>query len=142
MNLYFFINNIVVIVLNVFIFLYVDKLEKDKCLCSKHWTRDAVKYGSLIYVAYIILVTIILGLRARINQKILPLFSTMGLLTFVYLVICVVYLFKLKKKVECECSEDWKRKLLLYPLVLIPVAILVGFLIVTFKLLKLKSLRK
>ena len=50
------------------------------------------------------------------------LFSLIGLTSVAYVITLLVYFFKLKIE-DCKCSEDWKRKVLIYPLIIIGVVV-------------------
>ena len=125
------------ILLNIGIYFYIKELEKDKCLCSDSLLRDIVKYGSLIFVVYLVIINL-LNLFTNIlkNSKVFNVLSyIVNLTVLVYFICCVVYYFKLVKKMNCDCSYDWKRKLLVYPLIILPFMIL-GLIILMFLLLK------
>ena len=123
------ISGIIVIVLNVLILMYVSDLEKNKCGCSKHWMRDFIKYWSMLLILVAVLTLVVPSALLASSNNVLckALYGLYGLVGFVYLVIIIVYYFDIKKKTNCECALDWKRHVLIYPIVVFALAFLVGF---------------
>jgi hypothetical protein len=136
--------NSITIVLSAIIYVYITNLEKDNCDCSKiSWLRDFVKYGSIVHIAYLgVLILLAItkpSLLLKIPMTILALFFVY---IISYFIISIVYYFHLVKKNDCECSYNWKRKYLMYPLIYLPFIILgiVSFVVITI-IIK-KSIKK
>lgn len=108
---------------NVGIFLYILEIEKEDCECSRNWKRDFAKYFSVVVMIFCLLVILFKDqLKSVAFALVLRLYS---LVAFAYAVIVLVYFTQLVVN-KCECSKDWKRALLLYPVLSIPFAIIVS----------------
>jgi hypothetical protein len=110
--------SLVGLVLNVIILMYILELEKKKCACSKHWMRDFIKYVSIIMIVLSLIIAFIPNFikSCKTNvvcESLMGLYSIIGL---IYVIVLVVYYFHIQKKTNCECSLNWKRHALLYPL--------------------------
>ena len=130
---------IIFYVSNILILMYVLRLEKEKCECSREkWLRDFIKYVAMINLALPILFLFLAPMlpqltKALVKSKSVVLPMTLGLLGMAlallgiaYIVIILVYYVKLSRKADCDCSLGPKRYFLLYPLVTIALSI-VGF---------------
>lgn len=132
------------IIINLLIFWYVIELEKEKCRCSKNWMRDFIKVVSLIFVIVNIILIIWLSKSKSSKQALINLSQNniakviIGiyiLLALFYWITCMVYFFKLKKIFKCECSKDWKKYMLLTPMIILSTSFLVIVFIALFFLL-------
>jgi hypothetical protein len=63
-------------------------------------------------------------------KSLMGLYSIIGL---IYVIVLVVYYFHIQKKTNCECSLNWKRHALLYPL--FGGIIVILFLVIVFLIL-------
>lgn len=112
---------IIVSIINIFLFKYTSDLEKEKCACSKSWMRTYIKVFSLIIPSMLLLILIFgAGLNKYFITRLLYILYSLSSLIYVG----VLFAFYLKLK--CDCSNNWKKSLLLYPLiVLVPIVFLV-----------------
>ena len=116
------------LLLSIGVFSYVRQLETENCDCSQNWKRDFIKYVSLIYIVYnsILLVLLVSKSNLIVNfltSKIIYLINS--LLSLVYIILLIVYYFQIRQKLAtCECSNDWKRHILIYPLIILILSIL------------------
>ena len=132
--------NSITIVLSAIIYVYITNLEKDNCDCSKiSWLRDFVKYGSIVHIAYLGVLILLAITKPSLLLKIpMTILALISVYITSYFIISIVYYFRLVKKNDCECSYNWKRKYLMYPLIYIPFIILgiVSFILMTIILRK------
>ena len=116
-----FIINIILItlilVLHYAMYTWTEELEKTGCECSNLWHRNVIHWFGLV----IVILNVIYWLMEffNIDQKIYyrngsltlfaaPFSSLILILTVSYISIIFDYITKLKK-LECHCSESWKR---------------------------------
>ena len=114
------------LVMSVLIFAYIYKLEKNKCKCSHHWSRSFIKYYTILMIVILIPYFINQGVFLKVlikNDLAMILLSIIKLLGIVYFVVLVNYFYNLKIT-ECECSKNWKRKTLLYPVVTLSIGMI------------------
>ena len=119
----------------IIIFLYVSELEKKKCKCSRNWIRDFIKYMSISIIVFSIILIIFPNIKLLCKNNILCrlILKLYALLIITYLIILIAYYFDIKNKLNCKCSKNWKRYLLLYPIFIIPISII--FLFIFFSIL-------
>ena len=118
---------VIVILLNIGIFLYVKELEESDCDCTDHLLRNIVEYGSLVYVLYIVIIMFFILINKKLFSKINLLSVILFTIITTYYILCVVYFFKLATDPHCDCSHNWKRKILIYPLIFTPICIVTLF---------------
>ena len=109
---------IFMITLHVSIYMWIDKLEIETCRCSELWQRDVLKYLIIFKFLLIVLNMYIVNKNkfnpVKINKsrdddmfhKIVYFFTSVAGVAYIYLLF--TYIYELYK-IECECSEDWKR---------------------------------
>ena len=105
--------------------MYVLELEKDKCKCSNHLMRDFIKYMSIIIIIFSIIILLFPNIKSLCKNNILCniILKFYAIAILIYTVVIIVYYFHIKKQKNCNCSLDWKRHALLYPLFIIPIVI-------------------
>jgi len=110
----------------VIILIYVSELEKKKCKCSRNWMRDFIKYMSISIIVFSIILVMFPNIKILCKNNILCrlILKLYALLIVTYLIILIAYYFDIKNKLNCKCSENWKRYLLLYPIFIIPFSII------------------
>jgi magnesium-transporting ATPase (P-type) len=114
---------ILIIVFHYAMYTWITELEKNGCECSNLWHRNVIKWFAIV----IIILNVIYYLIEffNINQKLYyyinrpnggytyfagpPLSFLIAILVITYLAIIYDYITKLKK-LECECSESWKKE--------------------------------
>ena len=146
-----FVGSIITIVLNAIILRYVYELEAQNCECALHWMHQFIKYFASIVIAVSLFGLVVskrtLAKLLWTNKPLLALMSLYLVAALVYYVILIVYFAKLVKT-KCDCSDDWKRWGLLYPVVFIAIGLLITLVVTIFSMLghpgmlnKLKSRR-
>ena len=130
MNGVILVSMIIMLVINVIILMYVLELEKEKCGCSKHWMRDFIKYWTILMIVIGVLLLIIPSVIVScvLNNTICSVLHNLyQFIGFVYMVVLIVYYFHLNRHSDCACALDWKRHLLIWPIVMLGLAFIVGF---------------
>jgi hypothetical protein len=91
-----------------YILLYIAKLEKLGCKCSKNWQREFIKY----YIIFMLLIFIIRLFDSSSPYNLPPILMTIQfVLTIVFVGIVYHYIMNLKQK-NCKCSNDTARDIL------------------------------
>ena len=112
---------------NALILKYVLENERNNCECALTWHHNFIK----LYAPVVIFLSFArLLFREEINKSMRTalfglIFGVLGLVSFAYSITLIIYFFKLQRESNCDCSRDWKRNVLAYPLVIIAIAILV-----------------
>ena len=132
---------IIFYVSNILILMYVLRLEKEKCECSKEkWMRDFIKYVAMINLALPVLFLLIAPVFPKIISMLVKSKSTLLLMTLsllglalallgiTFVVVILVYYVRLHRKSDCDCSLGPKRYFLLYPVVTFALSIVSFFL--------------
>ena len=121
---------VLVVIANVCILYYVVDMEKQNCQCSESWLRDYIKVVASIMIVMMVVSLVIPTLPQMLfnavskNRVLTVPLMVWNVVALGYLVILLVYYNRLTTN-NCQCSEDWKRNLLLYPLAfLIPLVLI------------------
>lgn len=128
-------SNLFVLAANVFILYYVVDMEKRKCDCSDSWMRDYIKIVSSLIITFMLLMIVIPNLQQKTGMLIMKnklarlLLLAWVIVGLVYLGVILTYYYRLNKDESCDCSENWKRYALLYPLVSLFLSVIIGLLI-------------
>jgi|TARA_B100000497_G_C7492606_1_gene301422 hypothetical protein len=97
-----------IIILHHSMYTWTEELEKNGCECSDLWQRNVIHW-----VALILLIAIginVVFLIANIKSKVFDVFRILAsILQIFYIAFIFDYITKLKK-LECKCSENWKRE--------------------------------
>ena len=97
-----------VLILHYAMFTWTQELEKQGCECSDMWHRKVVHWLALVFLIVVPL-NIILK-HFKIQNMLINIYSSIvGFAFITYILTTFDYIRKLKK-LECECSEDWKRE--------------------------------
>ena len=112
-------SKLTMIAINVLILVYVLNLEKDNCECSSNWKRDFIKYFTSILIGVNVLGLLVPNLRKKRNRLLKLVFGLLGLANLVNIGVLVAYYIEVHEKLKngCECSRNWKRHLMLVPVV-------------------------
>lgn len=122
---------LVSVVANAIILKYVLENERNNCECAMTWHHNFIK----LYAPVVIFLSFarLLFKKELDNSRRQVLFRVilgiLGLISLAYSITLIVYFFKLQRESNCECSRDWKRNVLAYPLVIVAIAILIILLI-------------
>lgn len=137
-------SSVLPIVVHSIVLAYILNLEEEKCKCSANWKRDFIKVGSIVLIVVNVLLLLfnqnIVG-AIKNNQIIKSIYGIVAILSIVYSIICIIYFIELHQQKECECSQDWKRYALLWPLIVFVLSFLV-FLIVLIVFMSNKKMLK
>lgn len=129
-------NSFIAIAANAFILYYVVDMEKRKCDCSDSWMRDYIKIVSSLIITYMVLMMTIPNLQQKISMLFMKnvlvrlLLLAWTIIGLVYVGVLLTYYYRLNKDESCDCSENWKRYALLYPLVMFVISFVIGLLTV------------
>lgn len=109
---------IFMITLHTSIYMWIDKLEIETCRCSELWQRDVLKY-LIIFIFLLMVVNMYIVNKNKFNpvkinksrsddmfHKVVYILGSMTGIAYIYLLF--TYIYELYK-IECECSEDWRR---------------------------------
>ena len=117
--------------------LWIDRLEKEKCVCSEDLRRSQIKNWWTFMIIFVVISFIISLIIKEDNQAVQFLTLGVSLVCFVFVVISLIYIVNLRKK-KCECSDSIGRDILFAYDILI--LLLVGLLVLTFILGVLSAL--
>mgnify|MGYP000433318504 CR=1 FL=1 len=85
------------------------KLEENNCNCSNLWQRKYINIISIIIaIMYFINIVMLFNLKNIQSVYIIIYKLIFTILQLFYISIIYTYITELKK-IECKCSEDWKR---------------------------------
>ena len=104
----------IIILINLILFSYILKLEREKCDCTDNWMRDYIKYYTSILVILSLItlvVPVFLGDKTpKIMKSLASVFRVIVLLaTLVQVYVVFTYSQALNcNKKKCECSQDWR----------------------------------
>jgi len=99
---------IIVIILHYSMYTWTEELEKTGCECSDLWQRNIIHWIALTMII-IIPINILLRIAKVKIELFIPYYFILVILQVFYISIIFDYITKLKK-LECECSESWKRE--------------------------------
>lgn len=99
---------ILVIVLHYSMYTWTEELEKTGCECSDLWHRNIIHWIALILMI-IIPINILIKIYKIKSHLLIPYSFILVVLQLFYIAMIFDYITKLKK-LECECSESWKRE--------------------------------
>jgi len=120
------IGSIIYIIFSGIILKYITELEEDVCVCSNYWYRDFIKYFTSLIV--ILLIPYIFAQKKFLmfinNNFSLAILSIVKFIGIIYYIILVKY-FLMLKNTECKCSNNWKQKLFLYPIIMVSLMLIV-----------------
>jgi hypothetical protein len=108
---------LLVAILLITTYLYIEKLEKTGCECSEHENKNFIKNFSLFAFVYYIITLIINPSNIKMDNSIIMLYLVVELVFlimigfyFYYTVNYIRYLINEK----CKCSEDLRRELIMW----------------------------
>lgn len=113
---------------------YVMKLEKTKCACSRNWERNYIKYYSIA----VLIIALIEFFNINFYQKLTIVQYLMGIGGIVFIFVAFNYVNQLNK-IDCECSEDWKKSALTIYAWLSIIILVLYFIVFFVALLNIKS---
>ena len=142
-----FLKPILTIVFQLIIFTYVLALEREKCVCSKNWMRKFIKIMSYTLIVINVILILLISNDPKLKiVSLVPYNVFMGIIILYllvglfYSVTCIVYFFRLHSKTNCECSDNWKKYLLLLPIIGISILFMtILFILIFMVYLKLQK---
>ena len=119
------------IIIHVVILWYIVELEKTGCECTNDIKRDIIKYVTLGLLLFNILMCIVLTVNKSVPKLLGHFVSIRNIASLVNLIVAVWYYSKLQKKLDCPCSNNWKKHFLLGPIILQVLAVIIISLMIT-----------
>ena len=113
----FLVTSIISILSNIFIYKFIDKLEKDNCKCSEMKIRGLIKNMAPIMISLTVILFLfkpVLNKEFLVKQGIFIFTLILGLIGLFYSILILVYFSKLIYR-NCGCSDKMERYSLLYP---------------------------
>ena len=88
---------------------YIKKIEEDNCKCSEDWKSKWVQYGPILQIGIGLALGVIQYIiyPIRINKNISK------IIAIILPIIYVLYVYNLIR-IDCQCSENWKRTFILF----------------------------
>jgi len=118
--------SLVILVINVFVIIYLDRLEKTGCACAKDWRRVFAFVFLVLSIAYTVFMTIMTfavppssvgeGARHWLRVAIVAFTFVMSVAAILNVVFSLQYIHRLRDQ-KCACSRDLTRdvwEILLY----------------------------
>jgi hypothetical protein len=114
------------IAVNAIILKYVLENERNNCECALTWHHNFIKlYAPVVIFLSFVRLLFEKEVKKGMNNKLFKFFfGLLGVISVVYSITLIIYFFKLKRDSNCECSKNWKRKALIYPLIIIAIVLL------------------
>ena len=112
---------IVILVINVYAILWINKLDTINCACSESYMRTYIKYYLYVFIPFICIDILMSLYILTSNTSILDLANNtlyniyrniravFSIFTIVNIVIVIIFINKLKE-INCVCSEDIVRE--------------------------------
>ena len=117
--------------------VYVMKLERTKCVCSRSWERNYIKYYSIA----VLIVALVEFFNIDFYTKLTIVQYLMGIGGIVFIFVAFNYVNEMNKT-NCECSEDWKKNALTIYAWLSIIILVLYFIVFFVALLNIKSFMK
>lgn len=115
---------------------YVMKLEKTKCVCSKNWERKYIKYYSIA----VLIIALIQFFNINFYAKLSIVQYLMGIGGIVFIFVAFNYVNDMNK-IDCECSENWKKSALTIYAWLSMIILVIYFIIFFIVLINIRTLK-
>jgi hypothetical protein len=116
------------IIINLSIYNYIVKLEKENCKCATNLKMvKFIKPASI----FVVLASIFETLLLSDTKKNITILLIINLICTIYHICLVVYYFELT---NCKCSKKREKILLLYPLIVYIFVFLIGATVTTYRL--------
>jgi hypothetical protein len=144
-NIMTIIFSVLIIACNVGIYKYIEKLEKDKCVCSQKFKLVKFIKPASIVASSLILIKLLAALTGTplVQQKILQnihgrLITLLVRLFLMGYSVCIIIYFTQLVIDKCECSKKKERLLLLYPVILSGGGVIITILLLMAGVIKSK----
>lgn len=126
--------NIVGIIISVIILIYVSKLERDDCACSKDWKRTYIKVFALITIIISILMCVrsLLYGKMKINNNVAFLVYTILFFYAIGALVNIFVMFTYSQNLiqkRCLCSRNWTRTFMYYYSMIIGIIYFIAILV-------------
>lgn len=126
-----FVAKLIVAILFIIAYLYIDKLEQTGCVCADHPNKDFIKNFSLFGATFLLITMFI---NPSMIEKNSPLMMVYGFIELIFLIMVGFYFFYTIEYVrylvneKCKCSESMTREFIMYGSIIEFVLILIIFL--------------
>jgi hypothetical protein len=112
---------LIILTINVYAILWINKLDTINCACSESYMRTYIKYYLYVFIPMICIDILINVYLLAFNVSIFNLAnntlyniynnirSVFGIFSIINIVIVIIFINKLKE-INCECSEDIVRE--------------------------------
>lgn len=107
---------LLLIICNLIIFNYILHLQKNDCECAKNWKQNIIKYLAIFNIIYSIFILVFHKNINILSNKTIIFLNIIKFIQIFYYICVLLYFAQLKNKLNCICSENWKRKYLLFPI--------------------------
>lgn len=95
--------SVLFLILFAFVYMWIVRLEKTGCECSKDWRRNFIKVYALV-----ILVMVIIEIFFKLPEVVGVIYA---ILSLIFIIVVFQYIHELKR-IKCECSESKTRDIL------------------------------
>lgn len=126
-----FIAKLIVAILFIIAYVYIDKLEQTGCVCAEHPNKDFIKRFSLFGAAFLLITMFI---NPSMIEKNSPLMIVYAVVELIFLLMVGFYFYFTIEYVrylvneKCKCSESMTREFIMYGSVIEFILILIIFL--------------
>lgn len=127
--------NILMFVLLIVIYTYILKLESVGCECSEHSNKSFIKAWSIISIIFLVFTSFVSmkDVNTYFGETVTIL---LGIITFVFYMIFVVYIYMSFQYVrflineKCKCSEESRREIIMTGTIIELILFFISFLVI------------
>tara|TARA_Y100000389_G_scaffold139588_1_gene137343 strand:+ start:26 stop:634 length:609 start_codon:yes stop_codon:yes gene_type:complete len=108
---------LLIAILLITTYLYIEKLEKTGCECAKHENKDFIKNFSLFAFVYYIITLLINPSSINMNSSVTMLYLVVELIFLVTIIFYFYYTLNYVRYLineKCKCSEDMRREFIMW----------------------------
>jgi hypothetical protein len=110
--------NLLIFILLISVYSYINKLEKIGCLCSEDPNRVHIKNFSIFYLVFISIITFLPPnyIEATFGKSVSYIFA---FVKFIFYIVFIIYLYIILEYTrslineKCKCSEDLRREFIM-----------------------------
>jgi predicted PurR-regulated permease PerM len=122
---------LLVAILLITTYLYIDKLEKTGCYCGEHYNKDFIKKFSLFAFCYYIITLLINPSSIKMNINIIKIYTIIEIIflfMIAYYFYATIQYIRFLVNEKCKCSEDMRREFIMWGSIIELFLILIVFL--------------
>lgn len=122
---------LLVAILLITTYLYIEKLEKTGCECAEHENREFIKKFSLFAFVYYIITLLVNPSSIKMNNSVTMLYLAVELIFLVTIGFYFYYTVNYTRYLineKCKCSEDMRREFIMWGSIIELFLILIVFL--------------